>query len=275
MSSGLLNTSIFNTFPYNAGVSGGTPATITAADIIYTAYRIAGIMTDPGRGNSSGQLTDGFNTLNTMLDAWKIDRGMIYADVRTEFATDTRNPAIYTIGLDGSPDFVLDRPPRLERAGFIYTNVTPNVEVPAKILTPQEWAAISPKNLTSTIWSMIYYQPFVLNGNVTLWPIPTSNWKVAFYTWQSVPLFVSITDPVIVPPGYLEPMEYNLAERLSHRFPKKANMTPEARALARTSLALIKNLNAPQLKMQVESAIRGGKGRYNILSNSYIGTPNP
>ena len=53
------------------------------------------------------------------------------------------------------------------------------------------------------------------NGNIMLWMVPTMAFQLALYTWQTVNGFLTPTDPIVVPPAYLEALEYTPAERIA------------------------------------------------------------
>ena len=53
--------------------------TATGLDIITRSLREAGV-TGGGDTPSSDQAEDGFNTLNGMIDSWKVDSRYIYCD---------------------------------------------------------------------------------------------------------------------------------------------------------------------------------------------------
>jgi hypothetical protein len=209
-----------------------------------------------------------------MLDTWAAERLMVYAELRSIFSL-VANQQKYVIGTSGTVDWNVMRPMRIERAGYIFVNTDPNIEVPFRIFSDQEWSALSPKELQSTIPTTLYYQALVPNGLVTLWPIPTDVsqvGQVAIYTWQLIPQFPSTITQVALPPAYRNAIEYNLARELSFRYQRRANMSPGAIAQAFESKKIIKRMNAQVLLTQTELADRGGtgnRGRYNPISNSY------
>lgn len=244
---------------------------MTPQDLVSNALTLCGRL---GAGRTPGVVESavGLQTLNTMLDAWKAERLMVYAELRTLFniVSGQKN---YTIGLSGVPDYVIERPEQINRAEFIFTNVTPNVETPIRILSAQEWGALTPKGLTNTIQTMLWYQPLVPNGLIWLWPIPTQNWKIALWTWQTVNQFLTLADVVNLPPAYQEAIEFNLAIRLALKYGDTAVLAPGVLELARQAKSNIKTINAPVLEMRIESADLGtrySRGRsWNIFSNQY------
>ncbi|HLG97151.1 MAG TPA: hypothetical protein VKX49_12635 [Bryobacteraceae bacterium] len=260
---------LFNTQLFGGGSA--LSGAILVSDIIYSAYRIAGVLGAPGRGYGADAANDGLKVLNSMVDAWQAERLMVWAILRSVFNI-VANQQTYVLGTTGTVDWKLQRPERIEQAGFIFNNLNPTIEEPFKILTYQEWAALSPKSLNSTIPYMLYYEPFVPNGHVNLWPVPLANWQIALYTWQNLTTFPSTNTAVVVPPAYQEALEYNLAKMLAMRFQKRANMSAEAMNQARASKARIKAINLTPLEMVVEAAMQGRpgeRGRWNILTGKY------
>jgi len=244
--------------------------------LINTSLRIAHVMGAPGRGPSPEQVTEGFNVLNSMLDAWKAQRLMIYAVTRNVFPLNSGQDT-YIIGMDptdGPIDWEIDRPEKIEQAGFLFTDVDPVIEQPMRVLWgSQEWASVSPKLLQSNVPYILYYEPSVPNGRVSVFPVPLNGWQIALYLWQAVEQFVTSGDTVIIPPAYQEAIEYNLAMRLADRFENQGGkMTESAMLTARNSLRTIRSINSPAMLSQCESANNGRdpRGNWNIFSNSYV-----
>jgi hypothetical protein len=238
--------------------------------IIEPAFRIAGILHSAGQVPNDSEQAEALRVVNDWLDWLKLDRLAVYAIHRT-LVTLTPNKGDYTIGQDGHADITQERPVRIDRASFIFTNVTPNIEVPLDVLNEQEWQALSPKSLTASTPTKLYYEPAYPNGIINLWAIPSVAYQMALYLWESVNQYTAVTDPVAVAPGYRLAMQYNVAVQLAERYPERQHITGTAVARAVSSLAAIKRANAPTLLMQCESGALGleARGKYNIYSNSY------
>lgn len=242
---------------------------MTVADLIYAAYRIAGILAQAGRGYSNSQRDDGLKTLNSMIDAWKADRLMVYAELRSVFDLQA-NVQTYSIG-ESAADFDIERPEKIAKAGLVWPDTSPELETPLEILTDEMWAATRLKAMTSTQPTAIHYRPALPNGVITLWPLPTLAAKIAIYTGQTVNQFATAADPVVLAPAYQEAIEYNLADRLAMRFPESQKMSARAIETAKLAYQKIRTINTPSLMMQTESAAQGTaqRGRWNPYTNSY------
>lgn len=269
----------FNQILWGTGLFGGPGGTIPggtpASDLFYHAYREAGILAMPGRGYSPEEQTDALWCGNAIIDQWRSERLMVSAIKRSEFPI-TSNQKNYSIGTFGTPDWNIERPERIEAAGYIFLNATPYLEVPFRILTTQEWEAVSPKDLTSTIPYMLYYEPFVPNGNVILYPVPTVDSLVAIYTWVNIQEFVGSSDTYIWPPAYRAAFVSNLAVQLYRRNSARSTIGASGLQLlvqqAKSDLAKVKSINTPYLLQQTEAACRARNdrgGHYNILTNRY------
>lgn len=246
--------------------------------LILNAFRNAGITARPLTGLSNEEQIEGLDLLNCLIDSWGAEELVVWYRPRIVFPINA-NQQEYIIGQDvsmGVPDFIYPRPQRIDRASYIFTNTAPpQIEQPFDILIEQQWASLSPKGLTSTIATKLYYEARVPNGAIFLWPIPTQSAQMALYLWSVLQQISGVTDSIFLPPAYRLALETNLAIMLAPRYGKQP--TPAILAQARASKAALKNINHEPLLMQAEMASMGvtGRdgyyGRYNILSNTYWG----
>ncbi len=241
-----------------------------ASDIVQRAYRLAGIQEEAGRQFSPSQGTEGLQVLNSMLDKWQNMRLMVYVISRLVFPI-IPNQASYTVGPLG--DISINRPEKLWGAGYVFTDVDPEVEVPLETWNDQNWKANTIKSFTSPIPYAAYYQAdFDINGCATLylWPVPTNNASFVLYVWQNATLnqVPSLSTNLMFPPGYQNALEMNLAIEIAARFPR-AKLSPLTIEIAKSSKAWVKNVNTPVI-YQVADAGSGGManrgGRFNILT---------
>lgn len=245
--------------------------------IIEGAYRDAGIVRRPLTGLSNSEALEGVDVLNRLIDNWQAEELMVYCRARTVWPINA-NQSDYVIGLDvggGIPDYQTRRPERIDRAGFLYTNLNPVIEEPFVIIQEQEWSSLSPKNLQSTIPTHLYYLASVPNGLIQLFPVPTQNWAMALYLWTVLEQVEGVDSQIDLPPAYLGALQSNLAVALSARYPQFP-ISPLTVAEARLSKSRVKNINHEPLLMQCEIASMGvqgqqsGQGRYSIFSNGFI-----
>jgi hypothetical protein len=250
---------------------------MAVSSIFYTAYRLAGILKRPGSGYSPSEDADALAALNSIIDEWGLQEHCAYSQLRTEFTLDsTGTKVLYTVGQttvnNVAPDVLIPRPTYLRGAGLCFNNSTPEVETPMRVLSDQEWEALSPKLMASTVPYIVYYKAEVPNGNLYVWPISETAWNMAIYTLEGISQFSSDSESVVVPPGYLSAMNYALALRLVDMNPTLAHPSPRLEVRADAALKWVKERNFQPLLMMSEGGARGltqQTGRYNILSNTW------
>lgn len=284
------SSSLFNSTDYGALTPGFTPVSpdaVLGSDIAYVAYRIAGILAEPGRGYSASEGVDALRIMNSMINAFQAERIMVFAFLRTVWGI-TPNQQDYrigntgvqlsptvrppTIGYDWGP---IPRPQELKLAGYIFTNSSPAVENPLRLLTYQEWAALSPKDLESTVEYIGYYRADVPNGVIQLWPVPTDpSVQVSLYTWQNIQKIPQLSTAMILPPAFQALFEYGLAIRLAGMFPRRAKLDPDAKDQYNAAKVQATGSNEPELKMVCEwgsGGVRESRGRFMIQSGTWMG----
>ena len=217
---------------------------MTWADLIDTSLRAIGWL-GPGRGGSVTDRNTALVVLNAMLDSWGIDRRAVYA-VRDDKYALTAGKRSYTIG-SASADINASRPVRIEAANLVFTDVTPNVRRPITIINYEEWARIRTEPIADSVPLKLYYDAAFVGSTaglatIYLWPGPSSTWSLELLTWQQFTQVSSLTATVLVPPGYLDAIRYNLAVRLGEEWRKPAS--PMVLDLAQKSRDLVDTLNA-------------------------------
>ena len=246
----------------------------TVARVIYTAYRIAGILPDAGTTQNAEELQDGFETLNSMLDAWNAQRLMIYTISRYLFQL-VAGQQVYQIG-PGAADWDFPRPPRIEVASCVITS-EPNYPLEQAIacLTYQQWQTLPSKQTQSPIPQSYYYDQQFPIGNVYFYPVPTAQDsgtnQVALYVWNTIPAFQTTDQQVSFPFAYLKLIQYSLAIELAARFPLRQNLSPIAVKMAAEAMQTVKSLNTAVVISKLDPAVVSSTGAlYNYLSDTYV-----
>ncbi len=235
-------------------------------DILYPALRLAGVLTAAGRlaPVNGSQMTDAFQTLNRMLDAWTTQRLLIWT-IRVDRYTLTPSQVTYTIGPSGA-DFTAPRPVRISDASIVTTGGGSEIHLPLRLLTDHQWAAKRLRVMPTTIPTELYYDGAYPNATLYLWGYPTAGNDLELFTWQQLTQFVLQTDTVLFPPGYLDAVVYNLAVRLSGLF--GTQLRGDVAQTAKEAKAAIKASNATS--PTIPSADFGMRGRsggdFNYLS---------
>jgi hypothetical protein len=207
-----------------------------ATDILYPALRLAGVVTAAGRGASVSQRSDAFASLNRMLDSWTQQRLLIYSQGTARYSL-TPSQTSYTIG--PGADFDAPRPVRITAASIITDGST---HTPLELLTPQDWASKSLREMPTTIPTELYCDYANPIATLYLYGYPTAGGELELWTWQILDQYVSVDSDVSLPPGYLEAVVYQLAVRLSGQF--GTVLRPDVFQLAREAKGVIKAFNA-------------------------------
>jgi hypothetical protein len=204
---------------------------MTVKELVYDALRLIGVI-EVAQGPSPDEFNELLRILNTMLDAWRTERLMAYTIISTA----------YTVGADGSV-----RIPHAVRVEGIWVKADGFLGQ-ARMLNNQTRYLGGVFNDEGYPTSALWFNP----------PIPVGM-TVAVETWIELLAFSSINDPVLVPQGYLEAMEYNLALRIAPRY-KDAMVSPLVLENAATSKANIKRMNRQTPLLELDRALLGGGG---------------
>ena len=149
---------------------------------------------------------------------------------------------VYTIGIDptGSigSDFAVPVPKGITEAVY----ASDGLRYPLAILTPQLWSRIGMQDI-GTIPQGIYFDRGYPVANIYIHGQPAGG-ELELYVWHVIPGVVSLSDVVVIPPGYEDALVLNLAVRLAPHFQKEVH--PDVRQQARESLMRLESINAPQ-----------------------------
>jgi len=213
----------------------------------------------------SGDMAKGFAMLNTLTDAWGVERFTIPYILRTT-ATLTANQTSFTVGTGGNVNIV--RPVSFTGMAFIDTSQSPNLEIPIRMLTDDEYRLIGIKSQTSTLPSVGYYNPTYASGMGTLypWPIPTTTTlQWVLYAPVAVPQFASTATSLVVPPGYYEFIVTNLAYKLCAPFRVPVSTRQEMKEEAQATKQAIKDANWRMSDLQnAAGGMFGGSGYWDL-----------
>lgn len=237
---------------------------MTGRDLLNASLKLIGVLAS-GEAASADEATDGLATLNRMLSNWSTENLLIYSKVREEF-TLTPSDGDYTMGSSGN--FNTSRPVDIFAAAIELQSPSPKVEVPVRVLTEAQWAAIQVKDLTSSIPTDLW--PDMTNPLVTLnlYPVPTVAEKLVIYSWKELTTISTLDTSLAFPPGYEEALIYNSAIRLAPEYGRA--VSDVVGMVATESKANIKRKNSKEHLLQVDSAVLGAaSGAYNIYTGTF------
>lgn len=230
----------------------------TVRDLIKGSLRLLGAIA-PGETPSADEQAEALLALNSMISSWSTESLTIYSRVRESF-TLTPGQQMRTLGVGGS--FNTSRPMEIEEAKLL----AGGVEMPVRILTSAEWAALSMKDTPSEIPYMLYVEWDYPLAKVYLYPVPSVANSLILYSRKPLTGFSSPNDTLELPEGYERALRYNLAVELAPEYGKEP--TPKTEYIALESKANIKRANLKPVLMT--SDVPGSCGRrFNILSGGY------
>lgn len=244
----------------------------SALDIIKSALRLVNVL-GSGANPTASEAEDALAILNQMIDAWQIDRLMIYTvnrlalDINGNAFTLQSGKQSYSVGVGGL--FNTPRPARIDAISLIYlSNAAQPLELPLEPQTDEMWAAIPVKNVTGTIPTKFWNDLNFPAMNLNFWPVPTQANQIVLYAWQLLAFFPNLASKLQFPPGYLECLRYNLAVRLAAEFGVQ-QIPSTIPALANEAMAKVKSFNIPLIDLGMDSALTGN-GYYNWLSDTFV-----
>jgi hypothetical protein len=241
---------VFNSTLFNAALFGGSgtppgPIIEVGRGLLYPALRKAAITIGPQRTPSPAQFQDAIEELARLTGSLNCDRLFIYSLDILQLPL-TAGQKAYTIGQDPTgaidADWNVARPQGITEANVISSDGS--LRYPVAVLTPQAWAAIAMQDMAGGIPQGIYHDRAYPVSTIYVYGQPMENLTLELYAWHQVPIFTSLTDVVLLPPGYEDALVLNLAVRLAPHFQRI--IPDDVRMQARESLMRLESINAPQ-----------------------------
>lgn len=249
-----------------------------AQQLIQSALRKTGALRS-GQNLSAAELSDSLQVANDLLDDWSAHRLMVFTTPRIVNNQNgialslVANQQTYKLGnANQAEDFLLPRPPRLERVSIIYPVSSPTVnEIPMDMYDDVKWQAVPNKNTTSLLPQVCYVE-ISQDGTdyaLSFWPIPTQANPVVLYGWSALNQFPNLQTKFFFPPAYARAISFNLAVELAVEFGTDLTKFPLVLKIAQQSRASIEAMNQPIKEATCDPAMVGsGQNRGNIYSGS-------
>lgn len=204
-----------------------------ALSIIKRSLRLLGVEASgetPGKNES----TEALDVLNSMIDQWSLQKLMIYQVVNNLF-TVTAGTTTYTMGPKGSgavwESSQVTRPLNIQRyAAFVRANTSGlNTDYTMDYYPNDRFQNIFQKDITTNYpyaWTCDWAYPI---ATVRLYPKPTINLQFGLSEYAQLVRFNSLTDTLVMPPGYQSALEYNLCLELGAEY----GVEPSAMVIAK------------------------------------------
>jgi hypothetical protein len=230
------------------GSIAGTTLTVAANSVTKGAITIG--QTLSGSGIAAGTKIVGFNS----GAGGNVNEGGTYTVSKSQTVASTTISGYY------------QRPLTIESA-FVRVTTTSNgvpiygggLDYPVAVFALEQYEMIGLKSLNGPWPKAVYYQPSEQLGTIYVWPNPAQG-EMHLFAYTQFQAFSNLTDTLQFPPGYVNAIRFNLAERLMPMFGKVNQLAmAKIEALAAAGKATIKrtNMRPPQVARYPDQLLWG------------------
>ena len=230
------------------GSIAGTTLTIAANSVTTGAITIG--QTLSGTGIAANTRIVGFNT----GAGGNVNEGGTYTVSKSQTVANTTISGYY------------QRPLTIESA-FVRVTTTSNgapiygggLDYPVAVFALEQYEMIGLKGLNGPWPKAVYYQPSEQLGTIYVWPNPAQG-EMHLFAYTQFQAFSNLTDTLQFPPGYVNAIRFNLAERLMPMFGKVNQLAmAKIEAFAAAGKATIKrtNMRPPQVARYPDQLLWG------------------
>lgn len=232
----------------------------TVQDEIEGALKLIGQLAE-GETPSDDTLADSMVAFNDMLDSWSAERLSVFSTQDQQFtwpaSTDSR-----TLGPSG--DFVGNRPVQVDLSTYFKVN---NISYNLTFINELQYNSIPQKANTST-WPTVMWVNYTMPDiTMKIYPVPVSSLEMHIISVNVLTEAATLSDTLVVPPGYRRAFKYNLGCEIASEFGIEA--PAKVQRIADVSKRTIKRINRPYDLLQMPIAILPRNGRF----NPYTGLP--
>lgn len=220
----------------------------TALDLIKKPMRLIGAL-GQGEEPTAQEASDALDCLNTMLEAWSIERLFVY-QIQQEALTWASGQSSRTIGSGGN--FDTTRPTRIENG---FTRIA-DIDYPYRVVDKEVYDAIEDKTTQAEFPELVYFSQANPLGTIYGWPVPRASISFYLNSWKQLQSFAALTTEIALPAGYRRAIESNLAIELQGEYPE-LDLPASVIKIAGESKAAIKRLNAPSMVATLDPMTTG------------------
>ena len=209
----------------------------------------------------ANEQVDCLNELNTFMESCYLER-LLAPSIRQDSVAIAASTQSLTVGPGGQ--FNITRPMKIVEPCFVRD--TSGFDSPVKVIDFYSYGALRLKNVGYTYPNSLYYdQGFsaTSTGTIYLYPLPSGSLTLYINSWQQLGNFSTLSQQMLLPPGYQLFVESNFAVHLA------AGIIPisaELAKIAKESKAAVKGLNSYSPIMQMDTGIASGSQRSSILT---------
>lgn len=185
----------------------------------------------------TGADTDNFlSVLNSMIDAWKTDNLLVYANTY-EVVTVSTNPV--TIGTGAMVDVA--RPTQILQGGFFRIG---NIDYAFDMIEREQYMDFAMKGIPAPWPRYCYYEPALPTGNLYFYPALSGAAELHIPIMQQVQEFVDIATDYDLAPGFRRAIEYSLAQEIAPGF---VELSDKFNRMAENARRAIERFEVPML----------------------------
>lgn len=218
-----------------------------------------------GQSATADEAEDGLYDMNAMLDAWSIERLMVYQVQQTNHSWGA-DVSSRTIGTGGN--FAVTRPYKIADEGNFF-RTSGNLDYPLAVYPRELYDRIVQKTAGGSIPEYLFVDTGFPTMTLYAYPVPSEALTLYLNHWKPLQSFAALTTDLSLPPGYQAAIEFNLAVWSAPRYGRAATEAAE-RIKGRAGMlkAAIKGVNMPDLVAQLDPAMVGVGRRSRIESDS-------
>ncbi len=223
----------------------------TAADYINGRILRHACQLRPGYTTSPELQQDVLNEWQALIDEWNTERVMPYTIPRYTYPIVGSGLNHNNLDYDIGPTAVWfngPRPEKILKANLLLTTVSPNIRIPVKPVSFEEYYSISSLGISAvSITDVIYYESKFPNGIIHFWPPLNANSLELFTDGVLVaPAALATVVAGTLPPGYENAIVYTLAHRCQYLCTKEmGKRNPNIGAWALRARQKVRNINQP------------------------------
>lgn len=232
----------------------------TSGELITGALRLIGVLAD-GETPSGDMATDSLTAFNQMIESWSIERLAVFCTQDQVFVWP---PSVASLTFGPSGTIVGERPVQVDEATYFKVN---NLSYNVLFINQEQYDGIALKGSTSTYPNVLYTNMGMPDITMYLYPVPTSALEFHLVSVQQLTQAADFSTTLVLPPGYLRAMRFNLALELCGEF--GVTPAPNVSRIAMTSKRNLKRINNPNDIMAMPYSLIARNQRFNIFAPTY------
>lgn len=211
---------------------------ITTIDLIRRAMYLINAL-PAGEIPDEGDLNDALLTLNELIDSWDLQPMATYSSPVENWVV-TPGKSVYDWGVSASPpNFTSERPIFLNNVTCTRNGFTTAVQ----IVSQDEYDSISLKSTSQPLVERVLYINSFPLGQITLFPVPSEAVTLTFNVNRQLAGPINLQSSIVLPPGYLRALRYNLAVELWPEYTNASTDINSIKNIAKEAFGRVKAAN--------------------------------